>query len=198
MLSYNRAFIHYFQFSHNTILHLVEEYDATQIGTINSEDLFDLKQISDKSYDFIIHSHTLEHLYEPVLELKQLNRVLKSNGKMFFSVPLINNMLKQGYTNALNFEHTFYLNEDLMRTLLDNTGFDIDRSDYFSTNAMKNWCFFVSCTVCKPSNNIIDKNLNIVKEFKNFIKLQNDIVLTINKELETYIKSDIFELGWAE
>mgnify|MGYP006169736311 CR=1 FL=1 len=28
--------------AHNTILHLVEEYDATQIGTINSEDLFDL------------------------------------------------------------------------------------------------------------------------------------------------------------
>ena len=114
---------------------------------------------------------------------------------MFFSVPLINNMLNQVNTNALNFEHTFYLNEDLMRTLLVNTGFDIDRSDYFSTNAMKNWCFFVSCTVCKPSNNIIDKNLNIVKEFKNFVKLQNDIVLTINKELETYIKSDIFIFG---
>ena len=160
-----------------------------------SEDLFDLNTIPDKSYDFIIHSHTLEHLYEPALELKQLNRVLKSNGKMFFSVPLINNMLKQGYTNALNFEHTFYLNEDLIRTLLINTGFDIDRSDYFSTNAITNWCFFVSCSVCKPSNNIIDKNLNIVKEFKNFIKLQNDIVLTINKELEKYINSDIFIFG---
>ena len=28
--------------AHNTILHLVEEYEATQIGTINSEELFDL------------------------------------------------------------------------------------------------------------------------------------------------------------
>jgi SAM-dependent methyltransferase len=94
--------------------------NATTYKFTFSEDLFDLNQIPDKSYDFIIHSHTLEHLYEPVLELKQLNRVLKSNGKMFFSVPLINNMLNQGYTNALNFEHTFYLNEDLMRTLLVN------------------------------------------------------------------------------
>ena len=46
------------------------------------------------------------------------SKKIEKNRFMVFSVPNIKSMLKNKYTNALNFEHTFYLNEQVIEFFL--------------------------------------------------------------------------------
>jgi len=42
-----------------------------------------------ESFDFVIHSNTLEHVPNPERALSECRRVLRSNGKCIFTVPII-------------------------------------------------------------------------------------------------------------
>ena len=159
------------------------------------EDLFDLSKIEAKQYDFIIHSHTLEHLYDPISDLKQLRRILKPNGRMFFSVPMIDNMLTKGYTNALNFEHTYYLDKNVVELMLNISGFNIERDYFISTDEIKDWCLFASCSVGNQKEIAIEKNLKGVKYFQQFLNINNNIISDLNKKLKKYKNAKKFIFG---
>jgi SAM-dependent methyltransferase len=45
--------------------------------------------IESESFDFVIHSDTLEHVPNPERALSECRRVLRSNGKCIFTVPII-------------------------------------------------------------------------------------------------------------
>ena len=75
--------------------------------------------------DCVIHTHLLEHLYNPIEELKEVSKNLKPGGHMVFSAPHIDAMLKKFYTNAMNFEHTFLLCEEKIKKILSAAGFKI-------------------------------------------------------------------------
>jgi 2-polyprenyl-3-methyl-5-hydroxy-6-metoxy-1,4-benzoquinol methylase len=55
------------------------------------------------SYDHIIHSHVLEHIYDPINFLKQIAAKMKPEAKMHISIPnieeIINTKTKYGNTN---------------------------------------------------------------------------------------------------
>ena len=55
--------------------------------------------------------HVLEHVFYPKKFLKEISNSLKENQKMIFSIPNLQEMIKKKYTNAINFEHTLYLDE---------------------------------------------------------------------------------------
>lgn len=78
-----------------------------------------------KEMDGVILSHTFEHFYEPVKILKRLSEYLTPGGKVFISVPNMENQLKKGFLNALSFEHTFYINPDYMKLCASNAGFEV-------------------------------------------------------------------------
>ena len=50
---------------------------------------FDMLNIEFESFDFVIHSNTLEHVPNPERALSECRRVLRSNGKCIFTVPII-------------------------------------------------------------------------------------------------------------
>ena len=52
-------------------------------------DMMAMKQISENTYDLIIHSDTLEHVPDPVRGLSECCRVLKPGGACCFTVPMI-------------------------------------------------------------------------------------------------------------
>lgn len=87
---------------------------------------------SDLRADIIIHSHTMEHFYNPRRELQIMYDMLRPHGEMFISVPLIKNMIQHGYTNGLNFEHTYCTDEDNLTMLLESVGFVIEHTEKFS------------------------------------------------------------------
>ena len=53
--------------------------------------------VEDNRFDAVVFTQVMEHLPEPKLVLKELNRVLKPGGKMFFSAPLYYQEHEQPY-----------------------------------------------------------------------------------------------------
>ena len=43
----------------------------------------------DASYDIVVHSDTLEHVQDPILALEECKRVLKPDGYLIFTVPIV-------------------------------------------------------------------------------------------------------------
>jgi ubiquinone/menaquinone biosynthesis C-methylase UbiE len=43
----------------------------------------------DSSFDLVVHSDTLEHVPDPVSALRECHRVLKMNGALCFTIPII-------------------------------------------------------------------------------------------------------------
>ena len=87
---------------------------------------------TDQKYDVAVHSHTLEHMYSPAKFLEAINtKLLKNDGYLCFSVPDIEYWLSKKYTNAINFEHTFLINDKYTQLLLATSGFEIVASKKF-------------------------------------------------------------------
>ena len=53
--------------------------------------------------DLFIHSHLLEHIYEPLDFLNLINQYLKKDGMHIFSLPNMKKMIEKGFANAMNF-----------------------------------------------------------------------------------------------
>lgn len=75
--------------------------------------------------DTIVHSHVLEHTYDPRSFLEKINSDLHIGNKHIFSIPDLYILLKKKHTNSLNFEHTIFLSEFFVDYLLLNSGFRI-------------------------------------------------------------------------
>ena len=86
---------------------------------------FDNNFIHDEKYDLYVHSHLFEHIYDPVSFGKRLADFIPEGKDLIFSVPNIKEMLIRKYTNALNFEHTFLLNHELVVFLMESNGFSL-------------------------------------------------------------------------
>lgn len=82
----------------------------------------------------LIHSHVLEHLYEPRLFFEHISKLLKRGQKHIFSIPNMNVMLNEKHGNMLNFEHTVCLQEDYIEYLLIKNSFKILEKQYFKND----------------------------------------------------------------
>lgn len=80
-------------FSENTLWSKTKEnndyiFNGKEIpGKVFISDIVDLKNIHDKSYDFIFASHILEHVINPLKGLKEITRVLKNDGICILILP---------------------------------------------------------------------------------------------------------------
>jgi SAM-dependent methyltransferase len=93
--------------------------------------LFDAKFIIDEAVDTVVHSHLLEHIYEPREFMAQLSRSLRQGRKLLFSVPHLQIMLERKYNNCINFEHTVFLTEPFIEYILQCNGFMVKQKRYF-------------------------------------------------------------------
>jgi SAM-dependent methyltransferase len=85
----------------------------------------DLKQIpvENNRFDYIVFNQVMEHLPEPKSVLLELNRILKPNGKMIFSAPLVYEEHEQPYD--------FYRYTQFgVKYLMESAGFKIERIDW--------------------------------------------------------------------
>lgn len=80
------------------------QYYKNKIGHQYITEATDLQKISDNTYDFVLSSHNLEHVANPVKALREWFRVLKEGGKLILILPDKNNTFdhKRSYTS---FEH---------------------------------------------------------------------------------------------
>jgi hypothetical protein len=79
----------------------------------------------------IVHSHVFEHMYDPREFIKGLSESMDVGQDMVFSIPNMQEMLRRGYTNCLNFEHSVFLTEDAVDGLLTEFGFEVKTKKLF-------------------------------------------------------------------
>lgn len=149
-------------------------------------------QISEE-YDVLVHSHFMEHAFDPNGFLKKCFDSLPKNGIMAFSVPNMDHLLKTKCVpnNILHFEHTYFYDRKVLNYLLSKNGFEI-----LETKDHKSHSWFYKC---KKSTDLI------LTEFKNeedvsemFLGLHNhhkNKLKDINKALEEVDISHRFLFG---
>lgn len=96
--------------------------------------LFDSNFKTNEKIDVVIHSHVMEHLYEPMEIIRDISKMLKEGDLHLFSIPRLEEMLKRNYTNCLNFEHTVYLTEEYVDHILKLCDFEIIEKQYFKND----------------------------------------------------------------
>ena len=133
-------------------------------------------------YDIILHSHTFEHFYNPIREMKKLNKLLKIDGKLLASIPNVGKVIEDGYGNGVNFEHTFVVTKNNVEKFFTQSGFKIlEIVDYNKYN------FFVYATKTRNcSSEILDKISyeNQKDMFLAFATKTKNFVMKIKEETE--------------
>lgn len=92
---------------------------------------FDDRYKIEKKYDAIIHTHTLEHFYNPIQCIENIGNNMGENSWMFFSVPNMEEMINRCYTNVMNFEHTFYCAEPYITYICNICGYHVVETKKF-------------------------------------------------------------------
>ena len=80
--------------------------------------------------DCVVHSHTLEHMYDPARFFEIVRHFLKPGQLHIFSVPNLFALVAEGKP-SLHFEHTILLREEHINWLLVNKGFEIVTMRHF-------------------------------------------------------------------
>ena len=93
----------------------------------------------------LVHSHLLEHLYSPRDFLASISERIAIGKKMVFSIPNFEGLLSEaGSANALNFEHTYYLDPRHLNQILTGLGFKTTREHEFGKHSIFFECVKVS------------------------------------------------------
>ncbi len=140
------------------------------------------KKIKEGEFDAIIQTHVLEHIYNPIAFLKDINSTLKTGGRHIFSVPNMYQQLKRKYTNCLNFEHTLFLTEEIVDYFLIKFGFKILKKDYFRDHSI----FYAATKVADFKEDLTIPHLYTRNRslFRIFIKYHEKMVKSLNTKIE--------------
>lgn len=111
-------------------------------------------------HDCIVHSHVLEHVYEPVNFILKIFEHMKIGTNMFISFPNIERLIELGGANALNFEHTYYLHPRQFETLINLLGIRIVEKKNFELHSYFYWLKKET-----KINKVVLKNLSLPKIF---------------------------------
>ncbi len=117
--------------------HQVQAEDGVDLQVVDIDN--DELPFPEKSFDGALASEVLEHLFDPVHALAELNRMLRTDGKLIVTVPnigyhvyryyhLISGEVSDFHGNGLIVnEHIRYYGRDSLAKLLELTGFSVVR-----------------------------------------------------------------------
>ena len=143
--------------------------------------------------NIFVHSHTFEHLYNPLKTLNSINNKLCSGGYHAFSLPNMKSMLKNKIASVMNFEHPYYYDEELVETLLNQCGFKILKKKYF----LKSHSIFYLTKKLNKKNiiNLYSKYKINKKLFENYKNYWTKNAKNLNKKLQKLNSQKTFLFG---
>ncbi len=152
---------------------------------VHLREWFDENYVIEKEYDAIVHSHVFEHTYEPLTFLKTIHQQINKDTLHIFSVPNLYHYIENKFTNALNFEHTAFLTEEIIDLLLSQVGFKIIKKHHHEELP----CIFYACvkvtpTVVKWPSSLYKKNKKVFLDFVNYYKGDVRVLNTLIKRCE--------------
>lgn len=148
-------------------------------------------RLNNDKIDTIVHSHVLEHIYDPVEFLSLISKFLSPGQKHIFTFPNMYQQLRSKFTNCLNFEHTLFLTEPIVEYMLENSGFKILNKKYYLEHSI----FYATQKTDKkqlsPFRSQYKKNKNL---FTEYVKSSNDTISELNKKLDKF-KGTVYIFG---
>lgn len=155
---------------------------------------FDEKFNYSDTVDAVVHSHVFEHIYDPSLFMEHLANFLEDGKMLIFSVPNMRVMVERKYTNCLNFEHTVYLAENYIDTLLTENKFDIIEKQNFQDDHSIFYAAVrsVSAKRIPLKTGLYEKNRNL---YLDYVKFHKELVNSINKQIRNNQDRKIFLFG---
>lgn len=144
---------------------------------------FDDKFSLPYAVDAIVHSHVLEHTFNPRKFIEHIGNFLQVGDKHIFAFPNMLPMLEQKFTNCLNFEHTIFLTEYVVDYLLQIAGFRIIEKKYFGN---PHSIFYATEKIQVPKNEYVLENMYVEykKIFENFVEYHKKMVKELNEMIE--------------
>jgi len=134
-----------------------------------------------EKFDTIVFSQLLEHVYSPGNFLKAIHNFLEERGLLIFAYPNLEKWLRNKFTNAINFEHTFFLTDYYLDYLLKKNGFSIVSKKYYGDHSI----FYTA----KKSDNKNEPALPASKYrlykkiFLNFINYHKNMIRGLNLKI---------------
>ncbi len=163
------------------------EPNPIPVGNVKAQYIrgfFDSSFKTDENFDMVVHSHTLEHSYNPQKFISDISNILSCGNFHCFRVQNKEHWLRRKYTNALNFEHTYLLNDVYIENLLKNSGFEIikkqDFGDKHSTFYAAVKTKAISDRRASYSQKMYDDNFNLISAYRRYL---TDEVSKINNEI---------------
>jgi 2-polyprenyl-3-methyl-5-hydroxy-6-metoxy-1,4-benzoquinol methylase len=147
---------------------------------------FNDKFVSEEKFEAVIHSHVLEHVYNPDEFMSHKSSFMNDNDLLIFAIPNMQVMLESNYTNCINFEHTLYLTEPYIEYFLNKYNFELVEKQYFRKDHSIFYC-------ARKTNNIL-ANLpgGLYKKNKStFQKYINTHLDDVNKINEIVSKTNL-------
>ena len=185
--------------NHWTALEPNHVYDEVVMPNyVHLREWFDSKYVIDKKYDAVIHSHVLEHSYDPISFLKTIYNQIENDTLHIFSIPNLFHFVENKFTNGLNFEHTVFLTEELVDNILGSIGFEIIKKQYHDELP----CIFYATKKSERkdvtySHSIYQKNKKV---FLDYVDGQLADVKELNEKIDKF-KGEIFLFGghiWSQ
>ena len=136
-------------------------------------------------YDIYIHSHVLEHVWNPKEFIECIEKNICVGSYHCFIVPNLKETFSKKYTNALDFEHNFFIIEDYIDIILHNNNFKIikkkfylDHSIIYITQKIEN-----KKLILKNFPNLYNQNKQIALDFYNY---HIDLIEKLNKQINNF------------
>jgi len=145
----------------------------------------------DRKVDAVVHSHVMEHIYEPKLFVENLSRFIDEDGLLLFSIPNMHAQLRSYFTNCLNFEHSDFLIEMFVDYLLESHGFLLVKKEYFLGHSVFYAAVKRGGVRSQSLPNLYEYNKKL---FEDFVDYHIRLVRDINNRLET-IKGNVYLFG---
>jgi hypothetical protein len=135
--------------------------------------------------DSIIHSHVLEHVYEPIDFLSKIVNEMKPESNMYISFPNIMALIRAKGANSLNFEHTYLLLPEQIESIFNSLGLAIvNKMSYLEHS----FFYHLKKVGVKSKMNSLP---NISEKSKQFITMITDLRSFVSKVNEVVKNLDV-------
>jgi hypothetical protein len=126
--------------------------------------------------------------------MEHLANFLEDGKMLIFSVPNMRVMVERKYTNCLNFEHTIYLAENYIDTLLTKNGFEIVEKKYFQDDHSIFYATLKSGSVKKIplAEGLYEKNKDL---YLDYVKFHIDFINEANSIIKNRKDRKVFLFG---
>ncbi len=154
---------------------------------------FDASFCLDPEVDTVVHSHVLEHIYEPDAFMGLLAEAMKPGQHLVFSVPDLQVWLERKYTNCINFEHTTFLTAPYVDHLLSKHGFRVmAKQGYGDGHSIFYAAVRDHATELIPlPADLYARNRGI---YEAFVQYHLDLIADLNRRLEN-VKGPVYLFG---